>query len=95
MHKQNEASTLEEKRKAMMDLKSRKMLENDMEKKRMDDMMAAEAARRKNEQVDRLRSQHEYHYDLARQEDEKRLARNREKDEDRTFADLETKKAEL
>ena len=49
LHKQNEASTLEEKRRAVMDLKNRKLLENDAEKKRMDDMMAAEAARRKNE----------------------------------------------
>ena len=49
LHKQNEASTMEEKRRAVTDLKNRKLLENDAEKKRMDDMMAAEAARRKNE----------------------------------------------
>ena len=50
----------------LIDLKNLKATENEQEKKRMDGLIAMEQSRRRNEYVDRLRTQHEYHHDLSR-----------------------------
>ena len=78
----------------LMDLKNRKAVENEQEKKRMDEIIEAEQSRKRNEYVDRLRSQQEYHLELSRQEQAKRMARVREKVEDKTMAEIEYKNNE-
>ena len=52
----------------LMDLKNRKAVENEQEKKRMDEIIEAEQSRKRSEYADRLRSQQEYHFELSRQE---------------------------
>ena len=78
----------------LMDLRNRKAVENEQEKKRMDEIIEAEQSRKRNEYVDRLRSQQEYHSELSRQEQAKRMARVREKVEDKTMAEIEYKNNE-